>query len=73
MPPELLNLVKRWAAFLRVRRPSSQFGEAMKLSKWAGAAALGLAAVDGRAEASIVIDVSESAETSSSRAAARST
>jgi hypothetical protein len=31
----------------------------MKLSKWAGAAALGLAAVGGRAEARIVIDVSE--------------
>jgi PEP-CTERM motif len=31
----------------------------MKLSKWAGAAALGLAAVGGPAEASVVIDVSE--------------
>lgn len=31
----------------------------MNLSKWAGAAALGLAAVGGPAEASVVIDVSE--------------
>jgi hypothetical protein len=31
----------------------------MKLSRWAGVAALGLAAVGGPAEASVVIDVSE--------------